>query len=146
MSPQEFLVEEYKQRADDIRDYQAAYRRLESFTFGGVLVIYGFLLTNLGKIPTIVWWLVPILIGISAVRCFAYYLILTWRYAPYVKRLEAELYEGRDFGFQAFIDKHRVGRTQNLIFNAFGWVTLMSLSVIAAFWRMAAACPTTIMD
>jgi hypothetical protein len=125
----------------EIKGYQESYTRLERFTFGGVLVVYGFRLTNIEKIPKEVWWAVPLLVVIAGVRCLAYYFIINTRHAIYLTAIESEMYEGKFTGFQNFHSKKWPGREWNLLFNAAGWLVLLSAAVFAAYWRLALYSP-----
>lgn len=135
MKPREFLIEEYRQLHTEVKVHQEAYSRLERLTFGGVLVVYGFFLTNIAKVPAAAWSTIPILIGIAAVRCFAHYWIINRRYAIYLETLEAEVYEGKFEGFQRFFSRRTPGRNSNMLFNAVGWCTLIAFAIAAAIWR-----------
>jgi hypothetical protein len=137
MQPKEFLVEEYKQLHDQIKGYQQSYTQLENLTFGGVVVVYGFLLINLEKIPKQTWWAIPLIIAIAGMRCFAYYWIINRRHAVHLAAIEREMYEGKFPGFQSSL----LGREWNLMFNAVVWIALFAGAVLAAYWRIVIYSP-----
>ena len=135
MEPKDFLLEEYKQLHAQVNTFQDSYTRLERLTFGGVMVAYGFSLTNIDKVPKEAWFAIPILICISAVRCFSYYFTINKKHALYIGQFESELYDGKFIGFQNFHTRQWPVRNTNLIFNAVGWTTLIGASILAAYWR-----------
>ena len=137
MDSRDFLVEEYKQVLTLCSQFHASYTRIEHVVFAGVFVIYGFLLINLDKIPSVVWWAVPILISLAAFRCFQYYWVIHEHYVCYLQRLETEIYEGRFPGFHTLFAKQAPSRRLYLALNGITWSLLIGGSIAAAVWRSA---------
>jgi hypothetical protein len=140
MQPKEFLFEEYKRLTDLIKHYQLMYMRTEQLTFGAVIATYGFLLLRGGETSWMVWWAIPAIILIPAVRCFALYWVINRTIAPELCDIETALYEGKFKGHETRHTEHRIvgrfpARWAHLAFNLSVWGGLFLITLAAALAR-----------
>jgi hypothetical protein len=129
-----FLLEEYKLLYASISEFQNRYTRLETLTFSALILIYGYLIGSKVDFADIVWWGIPVLLTISAGRCLAYYLIITFRLSPYIMTIENEVFDGRRFGFQKYITKDG-SPVLNIAANLFVWFAMILISLALALWH-----------
>ena len=128
-SVDQFMIEEYKSCYEHVRNYQSSYTRLEAAVFSGAALAYGFLFSKGEIVSKYAWAVVPVLIGLSAIRCFGYYYALNFRYARYLKNIEryflGDALDGFGIhGIQNFVSD--CDRCKNIIFNFLAWVVLFS--------------------
>jgi hypothetical protein len=118
-----------------ILHHQNAYMALETLTFGGSVVVYGFLLgittqTTLNlRLPAIAWWGISFLIVVAFIRCFGHYLIIR-RFADYISKIEGDTYlYGQIEGFETHHKKSPIGPTPILILHCVLWLLLVAVSL-----------------
>jgi hypothetical protein len=137
MSPEDFLIEEYRALERQLENFQSYYTRLETLSIGGALAAYGFLFINIEKVPAVAWWIIPIILLVSAIRCFAYYWLINFKIAAHIMKIERELYGLRFTGYETRHTLQWPGRKANLLYNAFVWTIILVSSLGMTFWRYA---------
>lgn len=141
MKRHDFALEEYKALQVGLRLHQDAYFKLENYTFGGMLVVYGVLFGVTSQnpkldIPIAAWWIVFALVGIACVRCWAHY-IMVRRLANYFARIERKYYfdSAELTGFETLHGRSWIGPWLHLIINALCWLLLVGGSFALALFK-----------
>ncbi|HEY5724286.1 MAG TPA: hypothetical protein VIT45_18395 [Allosphingosinicella sp.] len=130
----DFLLEEFKQTYEGIRIHQTMYDRLETYTFAGAVIVYGFLFTTDKELNPLVWYIVPVVLLIAAGRCFGHYTVIAWKNARYLSMIEKEVFGEGMFGFQNFVSSKGF-RQLNLLYNIVAWAVLIAAAMTLAAWH-----------
>lgn len=134
IDPKDLMRREYEQSYIEIRGFRENYLKLEQYAVAGVAAAYAFLFTH-PELPKIVWWVVPFLVALVAVRCFALYWIINFKCARQIERIEQVLYDGKFRGLQTLHTDEFPGRLSNLAFNGVVWGSLLVLTLSIAIWH-----------
>jgi hypothetical protein len=134
-----FLFEEYRALKENLLKHMDAYIKLENYTFGGSVIVYGALFGITSGTPRdiehkyiFVWWVVPILISFSCVRCWGHYLWIR-KAASYFKMIEKELYSDWHIpGFEHFYSTDVLSTRIFFVANALSWGFLLAFSFAIA--------------
>jgi len=139
MSTDEFLLEEYRYLTGGIRFHQTAYATLETYTVGGLALIYSALF-GLGGVSTRVafpntfWWFIPILAFGSAFRCFQHYIVMR-QIGHQIIRIEKQVFaQTKHTGFETYYASLRgfAGPKQFIPGNAIFWAITIGFTIAVA--------------
>lgn len=134
MDWRDFLIEEFKILYSEAKTYQGSYNKLENASVAGTALVYGYIFQSDKVIPSLLWWIVPAFVMICGARCFAYYYILNFRLAIYLRKIERIIHEHADFGWQTYMSG-RNDRLKNVGFNVFVWALLFIGTVLIGFFH-----------
>jgi hypothetical protein len=129
-----FYVEEYTQLSLEIARHQLAYQRIELLAFGGIFPVYAFLFSSSGDLPWEIWWVVPVIYIIAAIRCGSYYFAINFTIARHISKLECKLYPKSFSGYQSAITNSGWWRGLNLFVSACAWSMLIIITIISALF------------
>jgi hypothetical protein len=154
MQQNEFLLEEYKAVNAKHLALSKEYRKLENYTIGGTLTVYGILFgIGVGRtgaeVPIVAWWMIFFVLVAAGVRCWSHY-IYVQLINDYIHLVEGIMFGSPHEtppGFQTFVASYRssahrllatFGRSKYFFMsNGVFWFLLLSAALFIAILKTA---------
>ena len=134
MSNEDFLLEEYKSRTQEIQGLMKEARQLELYSGAAVAALYSWFATT-QLTNTFAWYLPLIIPVLGLIRSWAFYARVK-QIAEYVKKIEVHIFSNENQlkgweNWYAEIDKHNITPTGILF-----WLVLICVCIVFPFLYM----------